>query len=308
MYEDHQVTGSVASLMRKIATVYGTDSLSRQYSLFLTSHPFRHIDVAGVRWPYIVAGRGKETLLLLPGATGRVEASFEYVRVFERDFTVVSVGYPAEMSTVEECLEGLASILDAADIRRACVVGGSYSGLLAQSFVRRYPGRVSKLVLSDTGVPRAERARKHRRYIALLHLLPMFAVRALWRLGAHLYLREMQADNRLFWRQYFAHLRKSITRRECINRLRAWVDFDSKGSFTPHDLDAWPGSVLILEAEHDTTFPAWERRALRKLYPQARVRTFAGGGHAASLDRREEYIEAIGEFALQGKATEELVS
>lgn len=294
--------------MHKISEKHVTDNLFRQYELFLASHPLRYVEVAGARWPYIISGRGEETLLLLPGAPGRVEASFEYVGAFEQDFNVISVGYPAEMTTVNECLEGLASIMDTERIGRASVVGGSYSGLLAQSFVRRYPERTSRLVLSDTGVPRPGRVRKHLMYVALLLLLPMFVVRALWRVGAHMYLREMQTEHRCFWRQYFGHVRNSITRRECINRLRTWIDFDRTSRFTPRDLDDWPGDVLILEAERDTTFPVWERRALRSLYPQAQVRTFPGGGHAASLDRREEYIEAIRQFVRAKEAHKELVS
>jgi pimeloyl-ACP methyl ester carboxylesterase len=130
----------------------------------------------------------------------------------------------------------------------------------------------------------------------LLHVLPMPVVRALWRVGAYLYLRDMAPASRPFWRAYFAHLRRSITRRECISRLQVWVDFDSGSHFSHGDLAAWPGEVLILEADRDTTFPAWERQALRRLYPTAHVRVFTGGGHAASLDRRDEYIAAIRGF------------
>ena len=280
----------------------------RQYKHFLAAHPFRYVDVGGTRWPYIVGGHGQRALVLLPGAPGRAEASFEYVLAFEREYTVISVGYPAEVVTVEECLRGLASVMDAEGLRRAHVVGGSYSGLLAQRFVRQYPGRVDRLVLSDTGVPRPERARKYRRYVRLLRVLPMPVVRAFWRVGAYLYLRDMAPASRPFWRAYFAQLRRSITRHECISRLQVWVDFDSTSRFSPADLANWPGEVLILEAERDTTFPAWERQALRRLYPTARVRVFMGGGHAASLDRRDEYIAAIRAFLASRPVQREVAS
>lgn len=280
----------------------------RQYRQFLATHPFRYVDVAGTRWPYIVGGSGESALVLLPGAPGRAEASFEYVLAFEREYTVISVGYPAEVTTVEACLRGLASITEAEGFGRAHMVGGSYSGLLAQRFVRQYPGKVDRLVLSDTGVPRPGRAGKYRRYVWLLRVLPMPVVRALWRVGAYLYLRDMAPASRPFWRAYFAQVRRSITRRECISRLQAWVDFDSGSRFSPGDLATWPGEVLILEAERDTTFPAWERQALRKLYPTAEVRVFTGGGHASSLDRRDEYIAAIRAFLAAHPSQREAVS
>ncbi|HEX8598037.1 MAG TPA: alpha/beta hydrolase [Chloroflexia bacterium] len=268
----------------------------QQYKQFLATHPFRYVTSSGMCWPYLVAGRGEQALVLLPGAPGRAEASFEYMRAFERHYTVISIGYPADLATVEECLHGVVRILDAEGFECAHVVGGSYSGLLAQRFVRRYPGRVDKLVLSDTGVPRPARARKYRRYVRLLRVLPMFVIRALWRVGAYLYLHEMAPQRRPFWEAYFAQLRKTITRRECISRLQVWIDFDSGSRFSPGDLDGWQGEMLILGAERDTTFSNWERQALRRLYPAARVCVFTGGGHAASLDRRDEYIEAICDF------------
>jgi pimeloyl-ACP methyl ester carboxylesterase len=247
-----------------------------------------------------------QALVLLPGAPGRAEAAFEYVQAFEGDYTVISVGYPEDVAAVEACLAGLVSILDAEGIKRAHLVGGSYSGLLAQRFVRRYPGRVDRLVLSDTGMPRPHRARKYRRYVGLVRVLPMPVLRMLWRVGAYLYLREMAPAVRPFWREYFSRLGKSITRRECISRLEVWVDFDMGSRFSPGDLDGWPGKVFILEAERDTTFPDWERQALRRLYPTAQVRTFRGGGHAASLDRRDEYIAAIRAFLAASPSRQEV--
>jgi pimeloyl-ACP methyl ester carboxylesterase len=118
----------------------------------------------------------------------------------------------------------------------------------------------------------------------------------------------MVPQNRPFWRDYFSRLGKSITRQECISRLQVWVDFDRHSRFSPGDLEDWPGEVLILEAERDTTFPHWERQALRKLYPAAQVRVFRGGGHAASLDRRDEYIAAIRAFLAASPSRQEVAS
>ncbi len=268
----------------------------QSYKHFLATHPFSYVNSGGMHWPYLVGGHGQQALVLLPGAPGRAEASFEYIQAFGREYRVIAVSYPPDLATVEECVRGVAAILDAEGFKRAHMVGGSYSGLLAQRFVRRYPGRVDRLVLSDTGVPRPERARKYRRYIWLLRVLPMPVIRALWRIGAFLYLREMAPHNRPFWRAYFAHLRETITRQECLRRLQVWVDFDSTSRFSLADLADWLGEVLILEAERDTTFPEWERQALRRLYPAAHVHVIKGGGHAASLDRRNEYIAAIRDF------------
>ncbi|MEO8287537.1 MAG: alpha/beta hydrolase [Chloroflexota bacterium] len=269
-----------------------------QLNAFRASHPFKSIVLGGARWEYIACGTGRETLLLLPGAPGRGETAFQHILAFERHYRVISPSYPAEPITVGEMLAALVGIMSAEGIEQVHVVGGSYSGLIAQALVRAYADRVASLVLTDTGVPSRARAGKYTGYLTILEALPLFAIRALWRMGARLYLREIRQDRR-FWRAYFRELIASISKEECVGRLKVWIDFDRNSSFSPSDLSKWPGKILILEAEHDTTFGPEERAALRRLYPQAQTRVFTAGGHAASLTRRGEYIEAIAAF-LQG--------
>jgi pimeloyl-ACP methyl ester carboxylesterase len=248
-----------------------------------------------IAWEYIACGEGEEALMLLPGAPGRGETAFQHILALEKDYTIIAPSYPTPLSTLDEMLRGLAGIIRAEGLERVHLVGGSYSGLIAQSFVRRYPCMVRNLVLSDTGVPRPKRAKKYAWYLRLLKVLPLFAIRACWRLGARIYLREIPANKR-FWRAYFRELISTITKEECVGRLKIWIEFDRHSRFTPRDLDSRPGRILILQANGDSTFPPQEQAALRKLYPQARVVSVGGGGHAASIARRGEYIEAITRF------------
>jgi pimeloyl-ACP methyl ester carboxylesterase len=271
------------------------NGISEMLARFRSCHRYSTTVVKIVKWLYIACGQGKEAILLLPGGPGRAEIAFEYILAFEERYRVIAPDYPAPPGMVEEMLDGLVAILEAEGIERAHVVGGSYSGLIAQRFVRRHPERVASLVLSDTGAPSPARARKYAGYLRILQAFPLRAIHALWRMGAYLYLREVR-EERTFWRAYFREMIATITRQECVGRLKVWIDFDRNSRFTPADLTGWPGSILILHAEHDTTFPAEEQAALRRLYPQARVRTFRDGGHAAPVTYRKEYIAAISDF------------
>ncbi|MGA7731859.1 MAG: alpha/beta hydrolase [Chloroflexia bacterium] len=262
---------------------------------FRASHTAGQALVDGTQWSYIACGQGDETLLLLPGAPGRAETAFQHILALEGDYRIIAPSYPPPLSTIRAMLAGLAGIMQAEGVEKTHVIGGSYSGLIAQSFVRRFPARVSTLVLSDTGVPRRDRARRYARYLRIVQALPLPAIRALWRLGAYLYLRQIPHD-KPFWRAYFRELTSMITKQECVGRLKIWIEFDRHSRFTPHDLDAWPGKILILQAEVDSTFPPRERAALRKLYPQAQTVTFPHGGHAASIAHRDQYIAAIIQF------------
>jgi pimeloyl-ACP methyl ester carboxylesterase len=262
---------------------------------FRASHALSQTLVDGIQWKYIACGRGDETLLMLPGAPGRAETAFQHILALEGDYRIIAPSYPPPLSTMRAMLAGLAGIMRAEQVEKAHVIGGSYSGLVAQSFVRRFPAKVSTLVMSDTGVPRRDRAKRYARYLRIVEALPLPAIRALWRLGAYLYLREIPLD-KPFWRAYFRELISTITKQECIGRLKIWIEFDRHSRFTPHDLDPWPGKILILQAEADLTFPLLERAALRKLYPQAQTITFPHGGHAASITHRGQYMDAIIRF------------
>ena len=262
---------------------------------FRASHTISQTLVDGTQWSYIACGQGDETLLMLPGAPGRAETAFQHILALEGDYRIIAPSYPPPLSTMRAMLAGLAGIMQAEGVGKAHVIGGSYSGLIAQSFVRRFPARVSTLVLSDTGVPQRDRAKRYARYLRIVQALPLPAIRTLWRLGAYLYLREIPRD-KPFWRAYFRELTSTITKRECIGRLKIWIEFDRHTRFTPHDLDAWPGKILLLQAEADSTFPPRERAALPKLYPQAQTIIFPHGGHAASIAHRGQYIAAIIQF------------
>ena len=49
---------------------------------FRATHPLKHTFAYGIQWEYIVAGRGSEALLILPGLLGFGEMSFQHIRAF----------------------------------------------------------------------------------------------------------------------------------------------------------------------------------------------------------------------------------
>lgn len=261
---------------------------------FRAAHPLIGVTLDNIPWQYIACGRGAETVLLLPGAPGRADTAFEHILALEPHYRIIAPDYPPQLSSLGGMIDGISALLAHNGAGSAHVAGGSYSGLIAQAFVRRYPGQTRTLILSDTGVPRRERARKYARYLKLLRALPLSVIRALWHVGALAYVREIKTD-RPFWRGYFRQLIATISKQECVGRLKIWVEFD-RSLFTPNDLAGWPGKILILEAAADATFPPYERAALRALYPGAQTHTFDGGGHAASISQRYAYISAMRDF------------
>lgn len=252
----------------------------------------RSLNCEGVTWTYLSGGSGDETLLLLPGGPGRAETSFQYIAAFESRYRILAPDYPPAARTVAALVDGLAALLKVEQAQEVHVVGGSYSGLIAQCVIRRQDWPQGMLVLADTGLPRPERARRHRWYRAVIALLPMALTRSLLWLGTYLYVREVDAE-RGFWQAYLHDLVRSLTKVELLHRFEAWIDFDLNYRFDREHVEQ---ALLIIEAEHDPLFRAAERAALRALYPSAKTHLFVGGGHAASLARAEEYIAVIEAF------------
>ncbi|HEU5099388.1 MAG TPA: alpha/beta hydrolase, partial [Roseiflexaceae bacterium] len=223
------------------------------------------------------------------------ETAFRYILRLEPRYRVLAPTYPDTIATMAELVDGLAKLIRAEQIERLHVVGGSYSGLVAQCLVRRHPELIDKLVLSDTGVPRRSRAVQFALYQPLATHLHLEILRALSCCVVSLFVRTLPAQ-RAFWRRYFLERVASMPRAAFVSHLAVWRDFDRRYRFAPGDLAGWHGRVFILEAERDGLFRQRERMALRTLYPAAPVHSFARRSHGASLAFMDEYIAAIERF------------
>jgi pimeloyl-ACP methyl ester carboxylesterase len=251
--------------------------------------------IDGHEWAYIQRGSGERAVLILPGGLAVAETAFRYIQRLETRYRVLAPTYPETLLTMAELVEGLAKLLAAEQITRICVVGGSYSGLVAQCFVRHAPEIVEQQVLSDTGVPRRSRARQLALYRPLLTHLPLGALRGLAWCGMAVFARNLPAQ-RAFWRRYFRQRIATMTRAAFVSHVAIWQDFDRSYRFTARDLAGWHGRMLIIEAEGDGLFRHPERMALRQLYPAAQVHTFEGRTHGASLAHMDDYITVIERF------------
>jgi pimeloyl-ACP methyl ester carboxylesterase len=251
--------------------------------------------IDGHAWAYIQRGSVGRAVLILPGGLAVAETAFRYIQRLEPRYRVLAPTYPDTVASMAELVGGLAKLMQAEQITRVAVVGGSYSGLVAQCLVRHRPALVGELILADTGVPRRSRSRRLALFQPLIAHLPIEVLRALARLGVRLFVRRLPA-RRAFWRRYFLQRIAAMPRAAFASHASAWRDFDRSYQFTARDLAGWRGRMLILEAERDGVFRQPERLALRMLYPAAQVRTFEHRSHGASLAFMDDYITAIEQF------------
>jgi pimeloyl-ACP methyl ester carboxylesterase len=139
--------------------------------------------------------------VLLPGAAGGGEAHFLLAEKLANRFRIVMIHYPP-VAGLDEMLDGLVEILKREGIERTALLGGSFGGMLAQAFLLRFPERTSRVVLSATAPPLAERAPVNERWLRRLRFLPLGLFRGLMRLV----IRKLTPGvtvGRGFWRRYY---------------------------------------------------------------------------------------------------------
>ncbi len=225
---------------------------------------------------------------------GYAETSFHYILAFAENYRVLALSYPPAIGTAAALCAGIVGVMDREGIAQAHVVGGSYSGLVAQELAARYPQRVASLLLSNTNAPSPARARRYRLLLAGLWPLPTPMLHAVMQASIRRFL-PAATQAQAFWRAYFAAIIPRFTRQELLNRVRVMIDMErrSKASCT---VQPWHGPVLIVDAAGDHLVPQAQRAALQTLYPHARRVELSDAGHTAALERTAEYIELYRSF------------
>ncbi len=269
-----------------------------QFMRFRREHPPKATMIDDIRWEYLIGGKATGAhLLFLPGALSTAESAWRTVSLLEQnEYHLLVPSYPPEVDSMDGLAEGLAEILKQEGIQRACVVGGSYGGMLAQVFVHHHPELVSRLVLSHTYPPVARRAKSIEPALRLFRRLPLFIVkRMLRRRMIGILPPKPSPELLLIAAQVRETINMRLTRQAALSTYLRMINFDRQ-VYSSRDLENWPGKTLIMLAEDDPTTPEDLRNDLIRLYPGATVHLFNGSGHATSALETGEYIKVMEEF------------
>lgn len=174
----------------------------------------------------------------------------------------------------------------------ARVIGHSLGGKVAMQFALQFPHRVEKLVVADMA-PRAYEPAHDHIFAALLALdLPAFQTRqqiedALAPAIPGLALRRFLLKNlgrdmngKFFWKINLRGLSK--------NYLKLGEPLSAPAPFTK--------PALFIRGGKSNYINAGDEPLIRKLFPQAQIRTLAEAGHLIHADRPEEFLRLVLEF------------
>jgi pimeloyl-ACP methyl ester carboxylesterase len=267
---------------------------------FRSTHKYKHLLVEGADWEYISCGRGEQTLLLLPGGLAVGESTFPFITAFENKYRIIAPSYVLPLTMTGLC-DGLAHILKTEGVNQAHVLGGSYGGLVAQYFVRKYPDKARSLILSHTVVMTPIFEKPLQIAEKLSRLLPRSIFVPLLKLRLNKIflstLRNAKHQEFEFWRAYLNEAVASNRFKEfAAHQNRVLLDLARRPQFSPEDLEAWRGGILIIDSDNDPAISAKARELLRKTYPQAQTHTFHATGHVSSILKREQVFSTIRSF------------
>ena len=272
-----------------------TEELFEQLRHFQRNHTYKHLEVNDVAWRYLRNGQGKETILLLPGAPGHCETSFQQIMWLEQSYSVLSVVYPSSARTLVQIVDGLQMILAAEKITRINLLGISYGGAIAQGLCARMPDLIDKIVFVCTGLPNKRTACRYRFIHLILSLLTQEWIHTLLRCGKPRFLEGL-STLRPFWSTYYNFLILSLTKEDILARVLVWIDFHQSGPLYIPRKGQFQNDLLLIEAENDRVFLRREQRRLNAYYAHAQVYTVPQASHMVAASQIEGYIEILKRF------------
>jgi len=153
---------------------------------------------------------------------------------------LIAIAYP-QTGSLTRVLDGLRYILDRERIISTDIVGGSFRGLVAQAFLRRFPRQARRVVLSATGPAKPARAASNERFARAMGRLPMGLTRALLRTIVRVSLKPVTTD-RAFWRGFYNEAIAALSRDEFLARYALSANIDRHGPPSPAGLQEWTGA------------------------------------------------------------------
>lgn len=250
------------------------------------------VAIGDTRMAYVSFGRGERKLVVLPGlsdglATVKGKAlilSAPYRRHL-RDYTVYMFSRKDDMPegyTIEAMADDQALAMEMLGIGRACVLGVSQGGMIAQRLALRHPERVERLVLAVTAPSANDTARTVVSGwidMALRGDHAALMVDTAERMYSEAYLRKTR---KLF--PLLTRFTKPRSYDRFLKNARAILRFDAR--------DELPGiacPTLILAGSEDRTVGTEAAGALHRGIPGSTLFLYEGLGHGAYEEAKDFY-------------------
>jgi len=275
----------------------------------------RYADSNGVSIAYRIFGDGPRELVFVTGFVGHLEVVFEYPavrRFFERLASFTRLVFydkrgqglsdrPGRPATLEEGMDDLRAVIDAAGLQRPSIFGVSEGGPMALLFAASHPERVSSLVLYGTyprilRVPGYEFGIDPDDFDGLIQLLredwggpvavPLFA--------------PSLADDDAFLEWWARFLRSGTSPAGAAGLIELYREIDVR-----HALPAITVPSLVLHKDRDLLIPHLHGEYLAGHIPGARYVELSGEDHLFFTEDADGLLDEVEDFLAGTRASRE---
>ena len=251
------------------------------------------------RLHFEVSGSGLETIALVPGLGLPGAAWGSVADLLARSHRVVVVDprgsgasdKPDIPYTADVVAEDLRSVLKAAEVESAHLIGLSMGGMIAQDFALRFPAMVKSLVLLSTFA--APDAWFTRLFQARRQLIESVGI------AEHFRIYLMFVFSPLAFRtipEAIARVEQALNQQppDTAAYLRQ-IDY-CLGHDASVELPAIEAPTLVISGTHDFLTPAALGTELAALIPNAEHREFEGASHGLWLESPQRLVDVCEEF------------
>ena len=267
-----------------------------RFFAFVEAAEVHEIQDGAFSFQYLEYGpRHGEPLLFFTGGIKFPVFSFAVIEALGRSCRVLAPVQPC-CRTLDECFAGTGAILSREKIDTFFVAGSSWGGQMAQAAMVKYPGRIRKAILANTGASSG---------LVLLLLLRLYRwsagkkdPRALvedFKVRALKLLKGSQETN-TFWQAVLDDLyEKYMSAEDYLSLIDTQIDFI--GKYAPLvNKQRFTAPVLILTSKNETAGTDKMRSRLLNLYTNRQLHVFDEGGHHPALLHLEEYRHVVENF------------
>jgi len=270
-----------------------------RFKAFLEDHTLREFEGPEGAVSYYVCGEGPRTLMTFAGGWGGPQLLYDMILGFEGRNRVIVIDI-STFNDPDAMTSGVNQVLDHEQLDKVVLIGQSASGITAQSYFKRSPGRVEGMVLTNTLAPRIERCKKW--VLGLLQVIPLSLMKTLARkkltkLGEFEkeVTPEVQERRRFAGALFGAMMDHYFTRRNITNMLKLAFAFNEKDAYVPGEFQGWQGHVLLVTSEDEPYHPDVE--LLRSGLPNTEVFLLPTGfKHVAPQIHRDAFQARIQAF------------
>jgi 2-hydroxy-6-oxonona-2,4-dienedioate hydrolase len=263
-----------------------------------------YVRIGRWRTRVLEAGNRPDSLMLLSGTGGHLEAYARNIAALSARYHVVAYDYPGHGFTtladndieLPDYVEHLAELQDALKIERAHLCGESLGGWLSVKFAAAYPERVKRLVLNTPGGSMSDpqvmsRIRSLSQAAADDPTEEHIRARLAWLMADERSVTDELVDIRkaIYSQPGFADSMKHVL---CLQE----VDVRRRNMITNEDLKSIAAPVLVIWTSADPSGPPSAGMELAGTLPRGRFHLMHDAGHWPQWEQPEQFNQVVLDF------------